>query len=96
VGELASTLDALGALAAEDLFALGDGDLLDRTHALVAARNVLDAEIARTVRRAENAQASEHDGLTSMTSWLRSHARLAGPAITAVVKAGRVSRRCSR
>ena len=78
MGELASTLDALGALAADDLFELSDADLLDRTRDLVRARNMLDAELARTTRRAELAQAAEHDGLKSMKSWLRSHARLSG------------------
>ena len=39
MGELASTLDALGALAADDLFALSEADLLDRTRELVRARN---------------------------------------------------------
>jgi hypothetical protein len=89
VGELASTLDGLGALAADDLFDLSDDDLLDRTRGLVRARNLLDAELARTVRRAELAQASEHDGLKTMRSWLRTHARLSGSAITHLVKAGR-------
>lgn len=90
MGELASTLDALGALAADDLFELSDGDLLDRTRALARARNMLDAELARTVRRAEFAQAAEYDGLKSMRSWLRTHCRQSGSAITGLVKAGRV------
>jgi hypothetical protein len=90
VGELASAIDALGALAADDLFDSSDADLLDRTRALTRARNMIDAELARTVRRAECAQASEHDGLKSMRPWLRTHARQSGPAITGLIKAGRV------
>src|SRR3954451_10930936 len=90
MGELASTLDALGALAADDLFASCDADLLDRTRDLVRARNMLDAELARTVRRAEFAQAAEHDGQKSMKPWLRTHCRLSGSAITRLVKTGRV------
>ena len=39
MGELASALDAVGALASEDLFGLSDGDLLDRSRDLVRARN---------------------------------------------------------
>ncbi len=90
MGELASTLDALGSLAADDLFEHSDADLLDRARDLVRARNVLDAELARVVRRAELAQAAEHDGLTSMKSWLRTHGRLSGSAITTLVKTARV------
>ena len=90
MGELASTLDALGALATDDLFALSEADLLDRSGALVRARNMIDAELARTTRRAELGQAAEHDGLKSMKQWLRSHGRLSGSAVTGLVKAGRV------
>ena len=63
MGELASALDAVGALASDDLFQLSDADLLDRSRDLVRARNMLDAELARTTRRAELGQAAEHDGL---------------------------------
>ncbi|MCU1670651.1 MAG: hypothetical protein JWP40_3578, partial [Blastococcus sp.] len=90
MGELAATLDALGALAADDLFGYSDADLLDRTRDLVRARNMLDAELARVVRRAELAQAAEHDGLTTMGSWLRSHCRQSGSAIARLVTVGRV------
>jgi len=72
VGELASALDAL---AADDLHELPAPQLLDRT-AEIAARNRIDAELARTTRRAELAQAPEHDGLKSMAAWLRGHGRL--------------------
>src|SRR3954452_6101510 len=50
--------------------------VLDRTAALLAAKNMLDAELARTVREGELTQAADHDGLKTMASWLRGHARL--------------------
>jgi hypothetical protein len=87
VGELRSALDAL---VAEDLGGLVAPQLLDRTALLVAARNILDAELARTVRRAECAQAAEHDGLKSMRSWLCGHARLSPAAAGQLVRNGRV------
>ena len=65
MGELASALDAL---AADDLHGLPAPALLERTAELVRARNRLDAELARTVRRAETrpgprARRAEVDGL---------------------------------
>ena len=51
--------------------------LLDRTAALLTARNRIEAELARTVREADVMQASEHDGLKTMASWLRGRGRLA-------------------
>ncbi len=89
MGELTSTLDTLSSLISDDLFGLSDGELLDRSRGLVRARNMIDAELARTTRRAELAQAAEHDGLKSMKSWLRSHTRLSGSAVTGLVKSGR-------
>src|SRR5436305_3781222 len=86
MGELASALDGL---AAEDLFGMSAARLLDRTAALVAARNRIDAELAPTVRRAELAQAPEHDGLKTMQSWLRGHARLSPAATGQLVRNGR-------
>jgi len=77
VGERQSALDAL---AAEDLHVLPAAVQLARTAELVRARNRIDAELARTVRIADLTQAPEHDGLTTMRSWLRGHARL--PAAT--------------
>ncbi|MFW3172207.1 endonuclease, partial [Geodermatophilus sp. CPCC 206100] len=78
---LSSVLDTL---AGGDLAGLGDGELLDRIAALVAARNRIEAELARTVRAADVRRAAEHDGLTTMRSWLRGHARLSA------AEAGRV------
>ena len=86
---LAALEAALDAVTAEDLDGLTDGALLDRTRRLTAAGNRLGAALAGTVRRAENRQSAEHDGLKTMTSWLRSHTRLSGPAIGGVVRQGR-------
>jgi hypothetical protein len=86
VSELQSALDAL---ASDDLLPMGDGELLDRTEALVRARNCLDAELTRTVRRAEAAQASERDGLKSMRSWLGTHSLLPDPAAKRLIDTGR-------
>jgi hypothetical protein len=86
VGELDSALDAL---AADDLHALCAGEQLDRTAELVRARNRIDAELARTVRIAELAQAAEYDGLKRMRSWLRGHARLSSAAIGQILRNGR-------
>src|SRR4051795_5282952 len=84
-------LDAeLDALAAEDLHALTPAELLHRTAALVARCNRIQAELARTTRAAELAQAPEHDGLKSMPSWLKGHGRLSGRAAKGVVRTGRV------
>jgi hypothetical protein len=53
VGELESALDALDALAAEDLDGLVAPQLLDRTAFLTRAANRIMAELTRTVRRCE-------------------------------------------
>ena len=72
-----------------DPHALDDGALLDRTSALIRERNRIDAELARTVRVADVRQACEHDGLKTMPSWLRSHARLSPAAAAQLVRSGR-------
>src|SRR3954447_23298680 len=82
-------MSALDGLAADDLHRLPSAELLDRTAELVRARNRIDAELARTVRRAELAQAPEHDGLKTMDSWLRGHARLSPAAAGQLVRNGR-------
>jgi hypothetical protein len=84
--ELESVLDAL---AADDLDGLVTSQLLDRTTLLVKARNRIDAELTRTVRKGQNIQAPEHDGLTSMRSWLRGHGRLSPAAAGQLVRNGR-------
>src|SRR3954470_8667725 len=82
-------MSALDGLAAEDLHGLPSAELLDRVTELVRARNRIDAELARTVRRAELAQAPEHDGLKTMAAWLRGHARLSPAAAGQLVRNGR-------
>jgi hypothetical protein len=86
VSELQSALDAL---AADDLDSLVAPQLLDRTALLVQAANRIHAELARTVRRADCVQASEHDGKKSMASWLRGHLRLSAGAAHQLVRSGR-------
>ena len=86
MSELRSALDAL---AADDQNGLSDGEVLGRAALLVAARNRLDAELTRTVRRGELAQAAEHDGLKAMRSWLIGHARLAPAEASRIVRSGR-------
>ena len=90
MGGLQSALDTL---AAEDLHDLPASLLLDRSAELVRARNRLDAELARTVRAADVVQAPEHDGLKTMRSWLRGHARLSPAAAGQLVRNGRVLER---
>jgi hypothetical protein len=80
---------ALDALAAEDLNLSSGVQLLRDTAELVRARNRLDAELTRRVRRADLVQAPEHDGLTSMASWLRGHARLSPREAQRLVRNGR-------
>ena len=86
MSELRSALDAL---AADDQNGLSDGEVLGRAALLVAARNRLDAELTRTVRRGELAQAAERDGLKAMRSWLIGHARLAPAEASRIVRSGR-------
>jgi hypothetical protein len=86
VGELQSALDAL---AAEDLFALPPGAVLDRTTALLRLANQVTAELTRTVRHADSTQACEHDGKKSMASWLRGHGHLTAGEAGRVVRSGR-------
>ena len=86
MGELQSALDAL---AAEDLDGMVAPQLLDRTAFLVRARNQLDAQLTRTVRKADLTQAAEHDGLASMTSWLRGHVRLSASEVRRLIRNGR-------
>jgi uncharacterized protein DUF222 len=86
---IAAVVAGLDSLAADDLCATPGPGLLDRTRELVAARNRIDAELARTVRRAELAQAPESDGLKSMASWLRGHCRLSPAAAGQLVRVGR-------
>jgi Domain of unknown function (DUF222) len=80
---------ALDGLAAEDLAPLCGPALLDRLRPLLAAQHRLAAEVARTVRAAELSGAAEHDGLTTMPSWLRGHGHLSDAQAARVVRTGR-------
>jgi hypothetical protein len=86
MGELQSALDAL---AAEDLKPMFGPQLLDRLRGLVQLQNRVAAEVTRTVRECELTQAAETDGLKTMQSWLRGHARLAPQAAGQLVRSGR-------
>ncbi|KQS73644.1 HNH endonuclease signature motif containing protein [Modestobacter sp. Leaf380] len=81
---------AVVALAADDLHALRDGQLLDSTSELARTINRLQAELVRTVRHADVVGAAEHDGLRTMQSVLRGHHHFPPGAAAAVVRAGRV------
>ena len=61
---LRSVADSLDAVPLEVLVTADQ--VLDRTALLLAVRNAADAELTRTVRRAENIRAPERDGLRSM------------------------------
>jgi hypothetical protein len=88
VSELMSVLDGL---AADDLFEFSGRGVLDRTTMLIVARNRIDAELARTVRRGEVMDAAElDDGIKTMASWLRGHCRLSPGEASRVVRRGRV------
>src|SRR3954454_17057981 len=72
-----------------DLHALSGPQLLDRMRELVEVINRAQAQLARTVRTAENRQAFEHDGMKSAQSWLRGHCRLSVSTASQVVRNGR-------
>src|SRR3954447_12278549 len=73
----------------EDLQALSGVELLDRTRELVAAMNVIAAEMTRTVRAADNKRAFAADGMATAQSWLRGHCRLSRTLASQVVRNGR-------
>src|SRR5688572_15343554 len=68
-----------------------DGARLEKVRRLVAGTNRMTAMLAGAVRDAETHQSSEHDGLKSMKSWLRTHTRLSGAAITGLIREGRAA-----
>jgi hypothetical protein len=74
---------------AEELHALSGPVLLARVRDLVAERNRIDAELARTVRVADAKRAFAGDGMKTAQSWLRGHCRLAKSAASQVVRNGR-------
>ena len=84
---LQSLLDSVDAEPLDHL--VTDEQVLDRTALLVAVRNGVEAELTRTVRRAESIQAPERDGLKSMRSWLRGHLRLSAREAARIVGNGR-------
>jgi hypothetical protein len=73
----------------EELHTLSGPELLDRTRDLVEVINRAQAELARTVRVADSAQAFAGDGLRTAASWLRGHCRLSKSAASQVVRNGR-------
>src|SRR3954469_17049861 len=88
---LRALLDSTAAVDLDDMVAAPQ--VLDRTALLVQVRNCIDAELTGTVRKGENMQAPEHDGLTSMRSWLRGHLRLSAREAARLVSNGRALER---
>jgi hypothetical protein len=86
MGELQSALDAW---ATEDVQGLAPRRQLEGIAELAAARNRIDAQLARRVRAADVRQAPEDDGKKSMRSWLRGHAHLSPAAAAQTVRIGR-------
>jgi hypothetical protein len=76
-------------MRSNDLHALSAEELLDRTRRLVQQQNRTAAELARTVRVADNRQAFARDGMRSAAAWLRGHCRLSRSAAAQVVRNGR-------
>src|SRR6185312_724155 len=73
----------------DELHVMSGPALLDRTRDLVAERNRIDAELARTVRVADSKRAFAGDGMKTPASWLRGHCRLSKSAASQVVRTGR-------
>ncbi|WP_245160989.1 DUF222 domain-containing protein [Blastococcus sp. CT_GayMR16] len=89
-GDALADLEAvLDRLAVEDTTAMFGPQVLDRTRRLLRAQNRIDAQVARSVREGELTQAAETDGLATMQSWLRGHARLSPAAAHRLVRIGR-------
>ncbi|TFV48180.1 HNH endonuclease signature motif containing protein [Blastococcus sp. TF02A_35] len=80
---------ALDELSAQRLDGMFGPQLLERLGELLTAQNRLAAEVARTVRQCELADAAEVDGKASMKAWLRGHARFSASAANALVSSGR-------
>jgi hypothetical protein len=80
---------AIDACAAEDLHGLVAAQLLARLGGLIGASNRLAAALTRTVRVCDAIGASEDDGLKTMASWLRGHARYSTAAAAQLVASGR-------
>jgi hypothetical protein len=84
--ELQSAVDAL---ASDDLTSMFGPQLLERLTPLLRAHTALVAAITRTVRECEKTGAAEHDGLKTMQSWLRGHARWSKSSAVQLVANGR-------
>jgi hypothetical protein len=78
-------------MSSDDLHAMTGPQLRDRTRDLVAERNRIDAELARTVRVADSKKTFAADGQATAASWLRGHCRLSKSAAAQVVRTGRAS-----
>lgn len=95
--DVAAVLDALLTAAATELRSPGAppsaAQLLDRVRGLGRAVNALQAELARTVVAAEDAEAAFADGLTHMAGWMRGHLNTTGAESKAVLAAGRLQQR---
>jgi hypothetical protein len=84
--ELLAAIDALGD---DDLTAMFGPQLNERIRVLLTAANKLAAHLAHAVRQGELASAPEHDGLRSMSSWLRGHGHLSPTEAARLVRIGR-------
>jgi len=63
--------------------------LLARVRGLAQLANVVDTALAHAVRAAENAQAAEFDGHTTMRAWLPGHLNVSPATASRIVRAGR-------
>ena len=89
-GDVTAAASTLSALLAEQDEELRFGvQLHERLPVLLALRNQLDAAVARTVRAGEVSGLAEIDGLASMGSWLRGHARVSGHTGSRLLAMGR-------
>ncbi|SFC31468.1 HNH endonuclease signature motif containing protein [Klenkia taihuensis] len=91
---MCAAIEAVLAVAAMDLNSgTSTAQLLDRARGLARLRNLVAAELARTVVYADSVDAAHADGLTGMKPWLRGHTAATGPEAAAVLDAGRLTRR---
>src|SRR3954469_21654043 len=88
-GAFAALEAAVDQLLTGDIDGLSDGERLGRVRAWARIQNKVAAALTREVRAAEHHQSSEHDGLKSMRSWLRTHTRLPDPAARRLIDTGR-------
>ncbi|MFD2093298.1 HNH endonuclease signature motif containing protein [Blastococcus deserti] len=86
---LAQLEAAVEALAADDMKSMFGPQVLERTARLLRAQHLIAAQVTRSVREGELAQASQHDGAKTMQSWLRGHPRLSPSAAAQLVRNGR-------